>query len=664
MATCPAGDLHPMLALGPVQLDLEKRVITIGSQRVVLQQKPYLVLVYLVENRHRLVTRRELLDHFWEGKGVYDQSLSKAVGSIRRALGDESETFIETRWGLGYRYVGPFAEIPADNSAPANTPGSPEAAESAASAGDLPPAAVASARLDHSAAVRPRWLHPGVGLVAMLVLAAVVVALAIAGLDRRSPRGDASIRSVAVLPFTAGADDLEGQYVGLEMSDTLAERLSTIPQLSVRPSATVRSVAGLQSDPAAAAKKLAVQAVVAGQVRRTADGLVISLQLLDSSSGTTRWSGVFDGARGDYSGAEEEMAQTVSRVLFPRSTATLLRPSPGPGTSNPDAYSDYMKARFFAVTRTRNSLGKAVAFLLQATQADPDYARAWAALAECYSLEGFYQYVPPAEAYPRAQQAAERALSLNHSIAEAHVILLSILTDYNWDWQGAEREFRAAIALDPRSAEAYQYYGYALLAMGRGDEALVAMQQALRIDPVSPSVGTSLAWGYYLLRRNRQAVEQCKRVLELYPDYVPAHQLLGLTWDQIGSSALALAELRRAEELEGSNAMTPLYIDYALARSGQRALAARNLTSLSADSRNFVPDYFLAAAWIAAGDSRKAEASLERALQARSNWMIYLRYDPRFDALRGDPAFVAILHRVEPHGEGPHAALALSSPPA
>lgn len=648
-----------MLALGPAQLDLETRVITIGAHQVVLQQKPYLVLVCLVENRHRLVTRRELLDRFWEGKEVYDQSLSKAVGSIRRALGDaEGETFIETRWGLGYRYIGPCAELSPHAAATPNPTEMPQEPEAG------PEARVPAPRrpLDVS---RPR--RPAVALTAMLAVAGLILALAFAGLYRRLRRVDAattSIHSLAVLPFTAGDDDLQGQYVGLEVAETLAARLSTIPQLSVRPSATVRAVAGLQSDPATAARKLAVQAVVAGQVRRTSGGLVISLQLLDPSSGTTRWSGVFQAGSGDDAAAEEEIAQTVSRVLFPRSPA-ILRPSPGPGTSNPDAYSDFMKARFFAITRTRTSLGKAVAFLLEATRADPAYARAWAALAECYSLEGFYQYVPPAEAYPRARLAAEKALSLNHSIAEAHIILMSILTDYDWDWQGAEREFRAAIAIDPHSAEAYQYYGYALIAMGRGEEALVAMQQALRIDPVSPSVGTSLAWGYYLLRRNHQALEQCRRVLELYPNYVPAHQLLGLTYSQIGSSALALAELRRAAELEGSNAMTPLYIDYQLARSGERALALRNLALVAAESpRSFVPAYFLAAAWIAAGDTQKGEACLEHALQARSNWLIYLRYDPRFDALRGDPRFVAILDRLDAHRDAPHPALALNSPPS
>lgn len=290
--------------------------------------------------------------------------------------------------------------------------------------------------------------------------------------------------------------------------------------------------------------------------------------------------------------------------------------------------------------------------LNKATGRDPNYARAWAALAECYSLEGFYQYVPPAEAYPRAKQAAMRALSLDNSLLEAHVSLLSILTDYDWDWEGAEREFRAAIAIDPNYAVAYQYYGYTLLAMGRGEEALVAMKQAAEIDPVSPSIQTSLAWGYYLLRRNQQAAEQCRKVLDLYPDYVPAHQLLGLTYSQLGLDQPALAELKRSEALETENAMTPLFIDYVLARNGDQTAAARNLTSVVAKSGgSFIPDYLVAAAWAAIGDKQKAEAFLDRALRFRSNWLIYLHYDPRFDTLRGEGQFQALLDRIGPSTE-------------
>ncbi len=654
-----------MFGLGAAQLDVEKQVITIGTRTVFLQRKPYLVLLYLIENRHRMVHRRELLDRFWDGKEVYDQSLSKAIGSIRKALGDSESELIETRWGLGYRYIGPFVELPHPSSAvqPLTAEGAGEDALPFSPGQDVSSASAArpfTGKEDSASfATEVRRSSPGVKAVLMASLAAGVAAVLVFGglalhrhrVARNQEAVAAAIRTVAVLPFTAASEDLEGQYLGLELADTVADRLSTLPQLKVRSSATVRSVVGLQADPGLAGRKLEVQALVTGEVHEAANRSVVSVHLLDGATGANRWSGTFTASSAEMIRTEDAVAGQLAKLLTPQRASGALKPTTG-DTNDAEAYSDFMKAKFFATTRTHNSLEKAIGLLNKATARDPNYARAWAALAECYSLEGFYQYVPPAEAYPRAKQAAMRALSLDNSLLEAHVSLLSILTDYDWDWEGAEREFRAAIAIDPNYAVAYQYYGYTLLAMGRGEEALVAMKQAAEIDPVSPSIQTSLAWGYYLLRRNQQAADQCRKVLDLYPDYVPAHQLLGLTYSQLGLDQPALAELKRSEALETENAMTPLFIDYVLARNGDQTAAARNLTSVVAKSGgSFIPDYLVAAAWAAIGDKQKAEAFLDRALRFRSNWLIYLHYDPRFDTLRGEGQFQALLDRIGPSTE-------------
>jgi tetratricopeptide (TPR) repeat protein len=312
-----------------------------------------------------------------------------------------------------------------------------------------------------------------------------------------------------------------------------------------------------------------------------------------------------------------------------------------------------MKANFFATTRTRSSLAKAISLLNDAVRIDPTYARAYAAIANDYQLEGFYEFALPSDAYPRAQEAALKALSLDNTLVEAHIALLSTFTDYDWDWAGAEREFKATIAIDPNYAVAYQYYGYALFGMGRGDEALATMKHASQIDPVSPSIQTSLAWGYYLLREYNQAVDQCNRVLELYPEFVPAHQLLGIVYGQMGSNQRSMAELTMAESLERDDEITPVLLDYELARAGERIEAARNLVEIQAKPHGAsLPDYYVAAAWAAVGDTQKAQSFLDRAFQSRSNWVIYLHYDPRFDGLRHDLPFQALLHRVDfSHGD-------------
>jgi TolB-like protein/DNA-binding winged helix-turn-helix (wHTH) protein/tetratricopeptide (TPR) repeat protein len=655
-----------MFVLGSAYLDPEKQLLTIGTRSVTLQHKPYLVLLWLIENRHRMVYREELLDRFWDGKYVYDQSLSKAIGSIRKALGEPAGSeFIETRWGLGYRYIGPFRELPSSSVIPGP---SPNASNSSREHGDgefsrevfasVPgqasketlPAIVPSA----VPAFPPSEKVPTRALVTSFILASLIAVLAFAAYAHRLHGGTQihaaaleSIHSVAVLPFTAETNNEEDQYLGLELADAVGARLGAVPKLSVRSSTTVRSILGPDTDPALAGKKLEVQALVKGDIHRVKDKVVINVRLLDSSTGADLWSGTVNANKTNIFATEDSIAQQVSSALLPQVGMNALKRLSGPDTKQPEAYGKYMKAKFFATTRTRNSLEKAIDLLHEAILIDPNYARAYAALADCYELQGFYQFVPPSEAYPRAKAAALKALSLDNSLAEAHVVLLSTLADYDWDWEGVEREFKATIALDPNYAVAYQYYGYALLGMGRGEEGLAAMKHAAELDPVSPSVQTSFAWAYYLLHQDEQAVDQCKRVLELYPDFVPAHQLLGIVYGQMKSDQRSMAELNQAETLERDSTVTPILLDYELARTGKRAEATRDLAAVVAKSHGAsLPDYYVAAAWTAIGDKEKAQTSLERAYQVRSIWVLYLQYDPRFDDLRPDPQFQALLHRV------------------
>lgn len=651
-----------MFTLGSAQLDVEKQVISFGERTVLLQRKPYLVLLYLIENRHRMVYRKELLDRFWEGKEVYDQSLSKAVGSIRKVLGDAGgEEFIETRWGLGYRYIGPFVEV----SQPLSGTNSPTAGSSQNKSGQEAHPGVAGlamggldaqtleadsrvSRVRESRRFRFFPIAVMSLLVAALALTTVVLVVRYKQHDANLITGPAEVSSMAVLPFTATGDDVEAQYLGLELADLLTANLDRLPDLKVRSSSTVRSIVGLEADPAAAAKKLQVQVLVIGKIQRTGNRTLALVQLVNSATGVTLWSAVLPATQADLPATEYAIEQQVTKVLGLHGAERTFQPSSRSGTSSSTAYGEYMQAEFFATTRTRTALGRAIKLLLDATRIDPNYARAYAALANCYTLEGFYGFAPSEDAYRLGKEAALKALSLDNSLVEAHVSLLSILTDHDWDWKGAEREFRAAIALDPHYAVAYQYYGYALMGMGQGEEALAALKEAAQIDPVSPSIQTSLAWGYYLMRQNQSAVDQCKRVLELYPDFVPAHQLMGIAYGQMNQPQGAMNELTKAQMLERDDAITPVLIEYERARMGQRAVAAQELERMVARpvNQSSLPDYYVAAAWVAIGDNAKADAALERGFRLRSNWVIFLRYDSRFDALRHDPQFQALIRRI------------------
>jgi TolB-like protein/DNA-binding winged helix-turn-helix (wHTH) protein/Tfp pilus assembly protein PilF len=656
-----------MYVLGSSYLDTEKQLLVTAEGTVTLQRKPYLVLLHLIENRHRMITREELLERFWDGQEVYDQSVSKAIGSIRKAFGETrtSSKFIETRWGGGYRYVGPFTE---------GSAGEPIGGiEATAAAHEIvgPPSGLEFAggeteKLDDIRTAEPAVSQPasielpygkGSGRTVRVFLAAAVITvgavLAIIGMERwRHPSesevaasdGD-PMRSVAVLPFGVDQRNAEDSYLGVGFSDAIADRLKTVERLTVRSSSTIRAVLGTEPDAKTAAERLRVQAVVDGNLHREAGKIIVKVRVI-GPAGKEVWSQTFSANNENIFSAEDSIAKQVLTAILPHFQGQPVRAPAGPETAKYDAYEKYMKAEFFATNRSRGSLTKAVDLLNEAIQIDPNYARAYAALANCLQLIGFYEYLPPSEAYPKAEEAARKAMSLDKSNAEAHVAMLSALTDYEHDWVGAEREFKATVAIDPNYAAAYQYYGFALLGMGRGEEAVAVTKRAQELDPVSPSVQTSLAWALFLMRRNEESARECKRALELYPDFIPAHQLLGIVYGQLDDGKAALAELSEAEALERDNPITLILMTYELARTGKTAEAKQSLhAALASPGGSVVPDYYISAAWTEIGDKAKALESLKRADQHHSNWLIYLPYDPRFDPLRSDPGFRAAFQK-------------------
>jgi TolB-like protein/DNA-binding winged helix-turn-helix (wHTH) protein/Tfp pilus assembly protein PilF len=660
-----------MYVLGTAYLDTEKQLLVTAERTVALQRKPYLVLLHLIENRHRMITREELLQRFWDGQEVYDQSVSKAIGSIRKAFGEtkESSRFIETRWGGGYRYVGPFgvqegaaafelsssrieSRVPVEIDDEPASSGPDDLDKDDRSSAGVSEVAGRIAAADPEPKSSKRTLR--VYLVAAVLTVAAV--LAIVGVERwkRATKIEAATaasyedrtRSVAVLPFRVDQGGAEDTYLGLGFSDAIADRLKTVEQLTVRSSSTIRTVLGTEADAKAAAQKLRVQAIVDGSLHREAGKIVVKVRVLEPSGAET-WSQTFSANNENIFSAEDSIAKQVLTAILPRfQGAPAKTPSAGPETAKYDAYERYMKAEFFATNRSRSSLTKAVGLLEEAITIDPNYARAYAALANCYQLIGFYEYLPPSEAYPKAEEAARKAMSLDSSNSEAHVAMLSALTDYEHDWVGAEREFKATVAVDPNYASAYQYFGFALLGMGRGEEAVTVAKRAQELDPVSPSVQTSLAWALFLMRRNEESVRECKRALELYPDFIPAHQLLGLVYGQMNDGNAALAEFSEAEALERDNPVTLILMTSELARGGKKTEARQALQgALARPGGSVVPDYYVAASWAEIGDKAKAMESLKRAEQHHSNWLIYLPYDPRFDGMRTDPAFRAAFQK-------------------
>jgi TolB-like protein/Tfp pilus assembly protein PilF len=453
--------------------------------------------------------------------------------------------------------------------------------------------------------------------------------------------------SIAVLPLKPLNLGAEDSYLGLGLADALITRLSTLGRINVRSVGEIAKYNGLTEDSLAAGRELKVDSVLDGNIQRVGDRIRVTVRLLSVENSSVLWAGQFDANFTDIFSLEDSVAQQGAAALLQELTGQEKQRLTKHDTASIEAYDDYLKARFFSADRHAEGLGKAIDYLQQAIVKDPGYAQAYAGLADCYALQGFYGFLSPNQSYPKAKAAATKALQIDETVAEAHASLLSIKTDYDWDWVGAEKEFKRAIALNPNYPPAYQWYGFDLLVMGRQGEAMAAMRRALDLDPVSPTVNVSQAWFFYLTRQYNKAVEQCLRTLELHPNFCVAHQMLGLTYDVRGEFEQAIAELQKAKALSPHNLMTVAALGHTYATSGKRDEAQRMLDELGLSSGESTPlPYYVAAIYVGLGRNEEALRWLERAYQERSNWLIYLKLDPRFDRLRSDRRFADLARRI------------------
>src|SRR6516164_184102 len=483
------------------------------------------------------------------------------------------------------------------------------------------------------------WISPPILMI--LALAAAYHFRVGRGRSRTIPT---SIAVLPLKPLNLGAED---SYLGLGLADALITRLSTLGRINVRSVGEIAKYNGLTEDPLGAGRELRVDSVLDGNIQRVGDRVRVTVRLLSVENSSVLWAAQFDANFIDIFSLEDSVAQQGAAALLQELTGAEKQRLTKHYSPNIEAYDDYLQARFFLSDRHVEGLRKAIAYLQQANDKDPGYAQAYAGLADCYALQGFYGFLSPNQSYPKAKAAAMKALQIDETVAEAHASLLNIKTDYDWDWLGAEREFKRAIELNPNYPPAYQWYGFDLLVLGRQGEAMAAMRRALDLDPVSRPVKVSQAWFFYLTRQYNKSIEQCLRTLELHPNFCVAHQMLGLTYDARGEFGQAIVELQKAKALSPGNLMTVAALGHVYAASGRGDEAQKMLDKLRLSSGESTPlPYYVAAIYVALDRNEEALRWLERAYQERSNWLIYLKLDPRFDRLRSERRFANLARRI------------------
>lgn len=492
------------------------------------------------------------------------------------------------------------------------------------------------------------WLIPGVALLAvLLLLGALYVGRLRQGNSGKLPAG--RIQTLAVLPLQNLSRDPEQDYLAQGMTEELTTDLAQIVALRVISSTSSMKYKGTKKSLPEIARELKVDAILEGSVQRSGDHIRITAQLVDATQDQHIWAKTYDRDLQDILALENEVARAVAAEIQVQLTPRQAKRLATAPTVNRDAYEAYLKGRYFWSRRNPADLKKALACFQLASSVQPDFAPAFAGLADTYSLLGSagFDVLPRAEAAQKARAAAKRALELDDGMAEAHASMGFVLYSYDWNWTAAEKEFKQAILLNPSYATAREWYSEYLNDFGRNHESLSEAEAALALDPISVLANQFVARAHYFARRFDQAIESSRKALELDPNFSIAHLRLGRSYAAEGKYGNALTEFREYGRLSGDESLATASIANALARSGDRPGSMQALAHLSALAKQKpVPAICFALAYIGLGHQRQALTWLDKAFEEHSDFLLVLRVDPLFDSERSDPHFQQLIVRV------------------
>lgn len=625
---------------GPFRLDAVERLLLRNGEEMSLTPKVFDLLLVLVENSGHIFEKGELMKAIWPDAVVEETNLTRNISTLRKALGESQDThqYIETIPWRGYRFLAPVREVANNNTETAiTTTPSPsvlnEAGERAARSEEAGAASLVSS-------IRRRQVVTGAVVLALLAFSALAFSLRF---KTRPP-----IESLAVLPFTNGSDDPQTAYLSDGITESLINNLSRLSNLRVIARTTAFRYKGQAADPSKIGRDLNVSATLTGRVLLRGGTLIVQADLVNVADGAQLWGQQYTRKLSDIFALQEEIATDIAEELQSKLTGEEKRLLAKRYTNDTEAYQLYQTGRFYWDKRTEDGFKKAIDYFRRATQRDLHYALAHTGLADAYIGLTFYNYLPPKEAMPQAKASALEALTLDDTLAEAHTSLAHVKVNYDWDWAGAESEFKRAIALNPRYATAHQWYAvHYLTPKGRLEEALAEMRLARDIDPVSLVMNTFMGATLYFAGRSDQAVEQCVKTVDLDPNFGVAHWRLGLALVQEARFEEAITELNRASALSGGSPLMKAALGHAYAISGRRGEAIKIVTELQKlAERSYVSASEIAAIYAGLGERDRAIAWLEKAADERAFHLVYLKVRPEFAPLRSDPRFADLLRRV------------------
>jgi TolB-like protein/DNA-binding winged helix-turn-helix (wHTH) protein/Tfp pilus assembly protein PilF len=615
---------------GVFELDLRRAELRKSGVKVRLQEQPLKILEVLLENPGQIVGREELQQRIWPANTFveFDQGLYSAMARLRDALGDSSDSprFIETVARRGYRFI-----------APVTVPAAALIAEAASDDQD-------KVKPDTTLTLRRLTANLLAGLLGGALLLAIVLIFDIAGAREWLRNRTTPIRSVAVLPLENLSGDPEQEYFADGVTDELITDLAQLPYLQVISRTSVMHYKNTKKTLPEIARELNVDAVVEGSVARSGNHVRIRVQLIRAGDDRHLWAQAYEREIRDVLSMQADAAVQIADQVgsnLARGAPSLLGHT---RSMKPEAYDNYLKGRYYARTRKRTDVAQAAAYFREAIRQDPEAALAYAGLADAYLFE-FNFGSDPQEAAAKTRSVASKALEIDPHLAEPHVIL-AILAESDWDWAGAEKEYKQAIELEPSSPQAHHQRAIFLAAMGRRSEAVAEVETAVKLDPLSGNTHANAGFAYSFVGEYDRCIDESQKALQIEPAIVTARAHLVDCYREKGLDDQSIAEFEKYAVQRDFSPGSVAFIKDAYRKSGIKGFWQAHI---DLDTRGQIPPLdngFLAAVYSELGDKSKALDYLDKAYAAHDSMLEFLKATPEFDDLRSEPRFQKLVRIV------------------
>ncbi len=615
---------------GPFRIDPSEGLLLRDDQPIPLAPKAFEALLLLVESSGHLIEKEVLMQKLWPDSFVEEANVSKYIFTLRQALsdGEDGQKYIETVPKRGYRFVAPVQKLAAESveQAPAEMPSREGEEAKTVTSTTRWRIALVAAVLAATAVVLLVWLDPG---------------------ERRARLfgGPARpVRTIAVLPLQNLSGDTAQDYLADGMTEALTTDLARMESLQVISRTSAIQYKAAKKSLPVIARELNADAVVEGSVQRSGNRVRVTAQLVRASDDRHLWANTYERDFPDVLALQDEVASAIAKQVESRLGGPKPAPPPKVQAVNIEAYENYLRANYYF---DNFDLQKSIDYYHQAIKLDPNYAPAYAHMAEAYSFLAFFGTVSPREGWGKTKEAASIAVQKDERLPEGHGALALAKLHYDWDFAGAEQEFKRALELNPSDADVRHEHAHYLMAVGRLAESEAESKRAVELDPVGDGLTSCLCWHSFAARDYDEAVRLAAKFLKSQPDDPWERTILGWTYEQKQMPEQAVAEFKRAVEIAKGDPFFVAALGHAYAIAGNRREAEKILQTLSDRAKkSYVSPFDVALIYAALGEKDKAFALLDKAVAERSTFLVYSKWEPRLDPLRSDPRFQELLRRI------------------